>query len=132
MKGDEAYIVYILGADALYDYTEKFGTRNRAFASITRSKAWVRITGTGKRMEVAKDEINIILADLPRFKFSFPDMKKVRNAKNDYKIKQLSEVARAVVDLNKNELKALVALIAEKPGALEALSKPINEALNEH
>ncbi|GAC1634306.1 MAG: hypothetical protein NVS4B11_36130 [Ktedonobacteraceae bacterium] len=77
-KGNESHIVYILSFDSLYDYLEGIGNRNRAFASITRSKAWVRITGTGKKMEMARTEINKILADIPRFKFKFPDMNKLR------------------------------------------------------
>lgn len=78
-KGNEAYIVYVVGFEELYNYVDAIDNRNRAFTAISRSKAWVRITGIGAGMRNAKNEINTILADVPRFRFTFPDMKKIRN-----------------------------------------------------
>ena len=77
-KGNEAPIVYILSFDSLFDYVEEIGNRNRAFTSISRSKAVVRITGVGTQMIAAVNEIERIKADLPRFKFIFPDVEKIR------------------------------------------------------
>lgn len=77
-KGNESHIVYILAFDALYDYVEQAANRNKAFASITRSKAWVRITGVGSKMERAQNEVQRILADQPHFRFVFPDVKAIR------------------------------------------------------
>lgn len=77
-KGNEANIVYIFDFDALYDYVEAIEHRNRAFTSISRSRAWVRITGVGSNMQQAKDEVERILADQPRFKFKFPNMAAIR------------------------------------------------------
>lgn len=78
-KGNESYIIYVVGFEELYNYVDAIDNRNRAFTAISRSKAWVRITGIGAGMRKAKNEINAILADVPRFRFTFPDMKKVRN-----------------------------------------------------
>ncbi len=77
-KGNEAYIVYVVGFEELYNYVEAIENRNRAFTAISRSKAWVRITGMGGNMRKAKDEINAILDDIPKFHFTFPDMEKIR------------------------------------------------------
>jgi superfamily I DNA and RNA helicase len=136
-KGNEAHIVYILSFDSLYDYLQGIGNRNRAFASITRSKAWVRITGTGGNMGKATDEINRILADLPRFKFKFPDMKKIRrlDAEDSYRRRKVATANNAVDVLVKTETEALAALVSNKPEvreALEALQKLISEALSEN
>jgi len=78
-KGNEAHIVYIVGFEELYNYAEAIPNRNRAFTAISRSKAWVRITGTGSDMARAKEEIETIQADIPRFHFEFPDMANLRN-----------------------------------------------------
>ena len=78
-KGNEAYIVYIVGFEELYNYVDAIENRNRAFTAISRSKAWVRISGIGERMRKAKDEIDSILCDIPRFNFRFPEMEHLRN-----------------------------------------------------
>ncbi len=135
-KGNEAHIVYILGFESLYDYIKGVDDRNLAFTSITRSKAWVRITGLGKQMEDARAEIYKILADLPRFKFTFPDMKKLHYTKSNYERRQVLALAdQAVVNMNKTAIEALVALITKKPGSredLEALKRRISEVLGEN
>lgn len=78
-KGNEAYIVYIVGFDDLYSWVDFVPNRNRAFTAISRSKAWVRISGTGHTMRRAKDEIDSILRDIPEFHFPYPDMNNLRN-----------------------------------------------------
>ena len=78
-KGNEAYIVYIVGFDELYNYAEAIPNRNRAFTAISRSKAWVRITGSGSDMTLATNEIKAIQDDIPEFRFEFPNMANLRN-----------------------------------------------------
>lgn len=78
-KGNEAYIVYIVGFEDLYSWVDFVPNRNRAFTAISRSKAWVRISGTGPLMKRAKAEIDAILCDIPHFRFPFPNMENLRN-----------------------------------------------------
>jgi superfamily I DNA and RNA helicase len=80
-KGNEAPIVYIISFDSLFDYVEEIRNRNRAFTSISRSKAWVTISGIGAQMAAAEKEISEIRKRLPRFEFEFPDMGKIRKAR---------------------------------------------------
>ena len=47
-KGNEAGMVYIVGADALFKNHDNVVVRNRLFTAITRAKGWVTICGTGK------------------------------------------------------------------------------------
>ncbi|GHO75247.1 hypothetical protein KSD_30180 [Ktedonobacter sp. SOSP1-85] len=133
-KGNEAHIVYILSFDALYDYFEGIGNRNHAFASITRSKAWVRITGIGKKMEAAKQEIEQILGDLPSFKFEFPDMRVVRrlDAENSYKRKKFEKLSKAAEIIQKTEVEALEELASTNPEAFNKLLKRLNEVAREN
>jgi superfamily I DNA and RNA helicase len=133
-KGNEAHIVYILAFDALYDYVEGIGNRNRAFASISRSKAWVRITGAGKKMEAAKREVDSILKDIPLFKFKFPDMAAIRrlDAETSYRRKKLEKASQAVETLQKTEIEALEKLASTNPEALKKLQDILNEVLREN
>ncbi|MGI9059674.1 MAG: DEAD/DEAH box helicase [Ktedonobacteraceae bacterium] len=130
-KGNEAYIVYIISFDSLYDYLEGIGNRNRAFASITRSKAWVRITGTGKKMVEAKKEVDKILADIPKFRFVFPDMNKIRrlDAENSRKRKEVVTADKSASVLIKADKGALGAL---NPDMLKTLKERISEVLSEN
>jgi len=51
-KGNEAAMVYIINADDCQANTFDLARiRNRLFTAITRSKAWVRVLGVGRRMK---------------------------------------------------------------------------------
>lgn len=76
-KGNEAFVVYIMAFDYLYDYIDFVFARNRAFTSISRSKGWCKITGVGVQMERAIKELKETLAKIPNFIFKFPDPDKV-------------------------------------------------------
>lgn len=129
-KGNEMHIVYILGFDALYDYVEGIGNRNRAFASITRSKAWVRITGTGRNMVQAREEIGLILSDLPRFKFTFPDMNKIRRlgAESSKRGRVVANADKSTKLLIEVDPDALASIDIEK---LKKLQEKLNEVISE-
>ena len=76
-KGNEAPLVYIISFDSLYDYVSEVSRRNMAFAAISRSKAWVRISGTGHQMEQAQAEIKTVLDNIPYFIFDVPNKEKI-------------------------------------------------------
>jgi superfamily I DNA and RNA helicase len=133
-KGNESYVVYVLGFDALYDYVEGIGNRNHAFASITRSKAWVRITGTGKKMEMAEAEIEKILSDIPRFKFKFPDMNKIRrlDTESSKRRKEMATLDKAATTFIRSNREAMEALKAADPEKFKQLQKMLNEVASEN
>ncbi len=130
-KGNEACIVYIVSFDSLYDYIEEIGNRNRAFTSITRSKAWVRITGTGKNMEEVKKEIDCILADIPRFKFDFPDMDRIRRlgSETNRKRKKRERLEKIATEISNADLKEIASL---NPAILDQMSRLVDEARREN
>jgi superfamily I DNA and RNA helicase len=99
-KGNEAPIVYILSFESLQKFVEEIENRNRAFTAISRSKGWVRITGIGNRMKAIQAEIETILADIPRFRFKFPDMEKIRklDASETTRRRQMLRKAKEAVD----------------------------------
>ena len=72
-KGNEAAMVYIVNAEA--GVTETYnaaGVRNRLFAAITRSKAWVRVAGIGPAMEELKREYEKLKQNDFELRFRYP------------------------------------------------------------
>jgi superfamily I DNA and RNA helicase len=123
-KGNEAPIVYIISFDHLYSFAEEIENRNRAFTSISRTKGWVRITGAGSQMKAVELEIKKILNDLPRFRFKFPDMDRIRKldasetTRRRRQVKKVKEAVdslfssrEALTDLSEEERKKLLNLL---------------------
>ncbi len=129
-KGNEAYIVYVCNFDSLYDYVKAIDNRNRVFTAISRSKAWVRLSGVGVKMNHAKGEVQKILDDLPRFRFEFPDMDVIRrlDAETEKRRRAVKTVHSAATELLKTDPKALQALADSNPELLEELLKHIEKA----
>lgn len=102
-KGNEAFIVYVMAFDYLYDYVEFVLARNRAFTSISRSKGWCRITGIGKDMTRAIKEIEATVYNIPKFIFNFPDplkiTKKLSQEEHARRLQQKKKSSRALEDL---------------------------------
>lgn len=128
-KGNEAPVVYILSFDSLYDYVQEVGMRNRAFTSISRSKAWLSISGVGENMKGALKEIKRILRDIPYMKFTFPSEEEIaRNLDPGETTRRRQEVKRArrsARDISEIDLGALTDL---SPSELNALIKRLREA----
>jgi superfamily I DNA and RNA helicase len=130
-KGNEAPVVYIISFDWLYDYIEEVENRNKAFTSISRSKGWVRITGSGKQMQEVKKEIDKVLNDIPYFKFDFPDMEEIPRLDAYETNRRKNEVKKAKDSINKligTDKKALSAL---DPEVIKKLKEMIEDIADE-
>jgi superfamily I DNA and RNA helicase len=100
-KGNELPLVYIVGFEELHSFAEEIESRNKAFTSISRTKGWVRISGSGPRMQPVKQEIERVLADLPAFRFRFPDMERIPrrlDASETTRRREAVKVAASAVD----------------------------------
>jgi superfamily I DNA and RNA helicase len=89
-KGNEAYMVYVLGIDA--PYTESglargnasaARTRNVIFTALTRAKAWVRISGVDPAASEFFNEVSRAIEDFPTFRFTYPSTRELRQIKRD-------------------------------------------------
>lgn len=82
-KGNESGMVYIVNAQECYSATSAglnlASVRNRLFAAITRSKAWVRILGVGEEMEQLKKEYEQLLSRGFELKFTYPTKEEREN-----------------------------------------------------
>lgn len=129
-KGNEAPVVYIISCDSLIDYVHGFKMRNNAFTSISRSKGWVRISGTGSKMHEAKKEIDAILADVPRFRFEFPNMAAIlRNLDQTVAVRKraVRTARQSIEELSRVDEGALLELPPEQVEALLRRLKSVRE-----
>lgn len=81
-KGNEVPFVYILNGQECYSnqFFQNRGLRERRnilFTAITRSKAWVRVFGIGKRMELLTEEFNNTKANNFELNFEYPTKEQI-------------------------------------------------------
>lgn len=88
-KGNEAYSVYVLGIDALYSLEPTIRERNILFTAMTRSKAWLTLSGLGDAAKVCFDEIDKAKANFPNLKFTYPSKEHIKIMERDIKDKAL-------------------------------------------
>jgi superfamily I DNA and RNA helicase len=129
-KGNEAPIVYILNFDSLFDYVEEIGNRNAAFTAISRSKAWVRISGIGNQMLAVEQELAHIRKSLPRFTFVYPDMTQIRKLDAETS-KRKKEVRKANDMAAKLGVFDVEAIRKVDPAILETLRRKLAEAIDD-
>lgn len=128
-KGNEAPLVFICATDYLHGYLDEIERRNRTFAAISRSKAWLRLTGVGDVMDRVISELNSIRADIPRLRFKFPNMDDIRIRKLDA---TETTKRRRVVTGSKNAMRNLLSAdidaLRENPELLDLLFKKLSGA----
>lgn len=128
-KGNEAALVFIIATDQLHGYVDEIERRNRAFTAFSRSKAWLRLSGSGEGMQRVSAELKAILADVPRLKFFFPNMDDIRIRKLDAaettrRKKAVARSKTAIQSLITSDIDAL----REDPELLKKLREKLNEA----
>lgn len=78
-KGHEASVVLILGLDAI-DNRRRY-ERNKLYVAMTRSKAWVRVSGIGSKADVLRKEIEVAWQRSPMLEFVVPGSRKFNRIK---------------------------------------------------
>jgi superfamily I DNA and RNA helicase len=133
-KGNEAPIIYILGFESLYDYVNPVENRNKAFTSISRAKAFVRITGVGPSMQEAKNEIDGVLRDFPYFRFIFPDMGYIKNldAQTGKRRREVEKAKDSASELVRLDPEAIAALRKTNPELFNKLTRLIEGVKGEN
>lgn len=73
-------MVYVINAqDCYYSFGNLVTVRNRLFTAITRSKAWVRVLGFGREMELLRKEFEQIKNENFSLRFRYPTEKERRH-----------------------------------------------------
>ncbi|WP_129975031.1 ATP-binding domain-containing protein [Rhodococcus sp. Q1] len=102
-KGNEAGMVYIVNAQEGNDSRANLAAiRNRLFTAITRSKAWVRVCGTGHEMKLLQEEFERVKKQSFELRFGYPTERQrerlsiVHREINSAAQEQISEAGEAV------------------------------------
>ena len=90
-KGNEAYVVYVLGIDALFARPNA-RQRNIAFTAMTRAKGWLRVTGVGAGATAFGSEIAKAKEHLPDLKFTYPSPEQLLVMKRDLSRAEVADV----------------------------------------
>jgi superfamily I DNA and RNA helicase len=94
-KGNEAPMVYVIGADYCASGFNLGRKRNILFTAITRSRAWARISGVGERMAALIGESDAIVQDDFDLRFRYPtatQLKQIRTLHRDRSTDEISEI----------------------------------------
>lgn len=108
-KGNEAGMIYLINGQNCYGGLELARKRNILFTGMTRSKAWVRVTGYGEDMEKLIEEYEEIKNNKFELEFTYPteeerqkmtiinrDMTKDERKKIENTIGNLTELIKAI------------------------------------
>jgi superfamily I DNA and RNA helicase len=106
-KGNEAGMVYIVGADAIFVNRDNISLRNRLFTAITRTKGWVFITGCNDHFKACKEELVKLKDNDFKFVFTQPSRTTTKTIKWGSERQQmiLDEVQNKIDDLIRTGLK---------------------------
>ena len=102
-KGNEAPMVYVINADYAYSGPELIKKRNMLFSAITRSKAWVRVTGLGDSMDKLMEEYLRIKNNNFKLSFVYPttaEMEKMRVINRDLTITEVKKIAKTEINVS--------------------------------
>jgi len=97
-KGNEAAVVYIIGAqDCMQNYNVRHH-RNELFTAITRSKMWVRIFGYGKGMDALHHELEAIRKHKFTLSFKYPTDEEIEELDKVYSDYSENEAENKEID----------------------------------
>jgi superfamily I DNA and RNA helicase len=110
-KGNEAYVVFVCGIDALF-YSPTPKNRNRAFTAMTRAKGWLSITGIGEPAKRFALEISLAKRQLPSLVFEYPKPEELVVMKRDLLQVTVDEadetITRLAQDLDSEEIEQIM------------------------
>ncbi|WP_041277513.1 DEAD/DEAH box helicase [Desulfotalea psychrophila] len=107
-KGNEAPMVYLANSNYCAQGYELIKLRNTLFTAITRSRAWVRLCGYGRNMDILIDEIQRTVDNSYKLKFHVPTkgelaelrlINRDRTPEEKEKIRKAEESAKGILKL---------------------------------
>lgn len=118
-KGNEVAMVYIINTQECHSspyfmYRELISRRNTLFTAITRSKAWVRVCGTGSRMQDLIKEFSETKENNFILKFTYP---------TDEQISNMNIIHRDLKESEKSKINSETELFKKVPEILTRLKK---------
>ncbi len=93
-KGNEGSMVYVLDSDYAIQPFESVRGRNAIFTAITRSRAWVRICGSGPNMVSLIAELQAVRENAFRLRFSVPTAKQLDSMRRIHRDLTEADIAK--------------------------------------
>jgi len=81
-KGNEAPMVYVVGADYCFEGYDLPRKRNILFTGITRSRGWVRVSGLGPNFNYLREEALKVFENNFQLEFKFPTKNELETIKS--------------------------------------------------
>lgn len=126
-KGNEAPMVYVVGADYCNDGFNIGTLRNVLFTAITRSKAWVRVSGFGPGMDGLIDEFKRIKQEEFCLNFKYPTLKQLSRIKTRYR--EMGDVDVKAIEADLASISRIIPLIKSGKISILDLPKDVSDAL---
>lgn len=98
-KGNEAPMVYVVGAEYCFGGFNLARKRNILFTAITRSRAWVRISGIGAQMQSLIREYEKIRDDSFSLSFQYPTAQQLERMRTVHRDRSSDEIHEIEQDL---------------------------------
>jgi superfamily I DNA and RNA helicase len=116
-KGNEVAMVYIMNADYCFEGSELKKKRNILFTAITRSKAWVRVCGIGKRMDELQKEYEKVKESQFSLTFKYPTLDEIE--KMNTINRDMTEDEKQAIKSDINAVKEIIRRINSGKAMLE-------------
>lgn len=102
-KGNEAGSIYIIGIDSVFSRKNDITERNKIFTAMTRSLAWVTLSGVGESVSYCINELNEFKENDFQLIFKQPSEKEVTTIRQeiDKQQKLLNQLERVADELSK-------------------------------
>jgi superfamily I DNA and RNA helicase len=84
-KGNEAPMVYVVDAQKAVSSQNAVTQRNTLFTAITRSRAWVRVTGWGRDMDLIANEVQAVKSRNFKLDFKIPTARELASLRHIYR-----------------------------------------------
>jgi superfamily I DNA and RNA helicase len=91
-KGNESFMVHIVGVDALFSSYAGVRERNMLFTAMTRAKGWVRVSGIGESAALCRKELEIALGNFPTIQFIYPSEEQLKIMRRDLEEKAVGKL----------------------------------------
>ncbi|MGE6601498.1 DEAD/DEAH box helicase [Lysinibacillus fusiformis] len=128
-KGNEAAMVYVINGQECYDGRELAKKRNILFTGITRSKAWVRITGYGNSMRLLENEYKLIKDNNFALDFVYPSEEQRKQMNIVNRDKTASE--EQLIQHTTQEMYRLLSALKSRDMFWEDIPQELREALKQ-
>lgn len=116
-KGNEASMVYVMDGQNCGTNYSSLKSRNILFTAMTRSKAWVRVTGYGEAMESLCSEYKQIKDNDFKLRFVYPN-KELRKKLTIINRDKSNEEQKKIAKLN-SDLSSVISSLQNKELYLE-------------